>query len=323
MPRPRNQLISLDETPFYHCVSRCVRRAYLCGEDIHSGQSYEHRRAWLERLLLLASDVFAIKICSYAIMSNHYHVVLHVRPDIAKTWSDLEVVERWHRLFNGTRESSLFLAGEQLTRSDEIALNPLILLWRERLTSISWLMRVVNERIARKANQEDDCTGSFWESRFKSQALLDQQALLACMAYVDLNPIRAGIASKLNRSTYTSIAKRLLTLNHHRKLPNCLEPFVGYNANAIGIPFELDEYIVLLEWTVDIVFPRMSCAESKKTPKIIGSFNIQVDAWQVLTTQFEERFSAWVGSEHIVHDLYARKNYQRIPSTQSSRTLLS
>ncbi len=100
MALPRKSLISLPETPYYHCVSRCVRRAYLCGLDHYTGKSYEHRRAWLENKLIDTASIFAIKLCAYAVMSNHYHVVLHVRQDIALDWSELEVVERWHQLFN-------------------------------------------------------------------------------------------------------------------------------------------------------------------------------------------------------------------------------
>ncbi len=76
MPKPRKQQVSLEDTAHYHCVSRCVRRAYLCGYDAQSGKSYEHRRGWVEDKLLMLVKVFAIEVCAYAVMSNHTHVVL-------------------------------------------------------------------------------------------------------------------------------------------------------------------------------------------------------------------------------------------------------
>lgn len=205
MTLPRKTLISLSDTPFYHCVSRCVRRAYLCGYDRLTTRNYEHRRDWLEYKLLSTAEIFAIKLCSYAVMNNHYHVVLHVRADIANDWSELEVAARWHRLFSGTLFSRALLNGQPLSPAQWSVLRKDIKRWRKRLCSISWFMRIVNESIARQANKEDKCSGRFWEGRFKSQALLDDQALLACMAYVDLNPIRAKIAETPEQSDFTSI----------------------------------------------------------------------------------------------------------------------
>ena len=101
MPKPRHTQVSLDATPYYHCVSRCVRRAFLCGSDTVSGQSFEHRRQWIEDKLYELAQVFALDLCAYAVMSNHYHVVLHVDAAQAKSWSRETVIERWHRLFNG------------------------------------------------------------------------------------------------------------------------------------------------------------------------------------------------------------------------------
>ncbi len=98
MPKPRKSLISLQDTPYYHCISRCVRRAFLCGEDELTGRSYEHRRGWIEDKILYLASVFAIDICAYAVMSNHTHLVLHVNESEAKNWSIREVLERWHRL---------------------------------------------------------------------------------------------------------------------------------------------------------------------------------------------------------------------------------
>jgi hypothetical protein len=90
----RSRQISLQDTPYYHVVSRCVRRAFLCGDDAHSGQSYEHRRQWVVDKLGQLSRLFAIGVCAYAVMSNHYHLVLKIEPDTAANWSEREVAER-------------------------------------------------------------------------------------------------------------------------------------------------------------------------------------------------------------------------------------
>ena len=196
-----------------------LRRAYLSGFDQYTTQSYEHRHGWLEYKLLKTADIFAIKLCAYAVMSNHYHVVLHVRPDISKSWSEVDVARRWSKLFNGTLFLQRLLNGEPLKEYEWTVLRRDIKRWRRRLTDISWFMRFVNEAIARQANKEDRCTGRFWEGRFKSQALLDESALLSCMTYVDLNPIRAGMAKTPETSSHTSI---------HRRLDMLKEPLIKY-----------------------------------------------------------------------------------------------
>ncbi len=98
----RKQLISLADTPYYHCTSRCVRRAFLCGEDKNTGKNFDHRRGWVEDKMLSLSQVFAIDVCAYAIMSNHTHMVLFVDEATAKAWTTSEVIERWHQLLKGT-----------------------------------------------------------------------------------------------------------------------------------------------------------------------------------------------------------------------------
>ena len=98
MTLPRSVLIDPDCTPYYHCVSRCVRRAFLCGKDAVTGRNFEHRRDWIESRLQELATIFAIDLCAYAVMSNHYHVVLHLNEAERKSWDDEEVVHRWQRL---------------------------------------------------------------------------------------------------------------------------------------------------------------------------------------------------------------------------------
>ena len=186
-----------------HAVSRCVRRAWLCGRDPYDGRDYQHRRGWVRDRVRELAGVFAIEVCAYAIMSNHSHLVLWCRPSVAGGWSAEEVARRWLRLFGrrdaGLEEKVRELAGDARR----------VAVCRGRLGSVSWFMRCLNERIARRANAEDGCTGRFWEGRFKCQVLEDEGALVACMAYVDLNPVRAKVAGSLEGSVFTSVHDRL------------------------------------------------------------------------------------------------------------------
>ena len=184
MTKPRKSLISLQDTPYYHCVSGCVRRAFLCGADDVTGQSYEHRRGWVEDKMLALAKVYAIDICAYAVMSNHTHLVLHVNTEEANNWSIRDVLDRWHSLHKGTQFTEKYLREEVMAEFELVSVYESCEKYRERLTGISWFMRELNGSIARMANKEDKCTGRFWEGGFKSQALLDEAALVSCMAYV-------------------------------------------------------------------------------------------------------------------------------------------
>jgi putative transposase len=105
------------------------------------------------------SDIFAIEICAYAIQSNHYHVVLHVSVDQASEWSDVEVAQRWMRLYKGHLLVDRYLAGEPLRTAKREVVSELIETWRNHLFDISWFMRCLNEHLAQRANQEDQCRG--------------------------------------------------------------------------------------------------------------------------------------------------------------------
>jgi len=206
----RKDIVADGEVAMFHCVSRCVRRAWLCGQDPVSGKSYDHRKQWIRDRLEELAGVFALDICGFAVMANHVHLVLRTRPDIVESWSDEEVARRWWRLFPKRRDEQGNPAEPeshelQMLVADEDALAER----RRRLSSLSWFMRCLCEPIARRANKEGRCSGRFWEGRFKSQKLLDEAAILACSVYVDLNPIRAKIAQTPEHSEYTSAQQRI------------------------------------------------------------------------------------------------------------------
>ncbi|PIW60279.1 transposase, partial [Shewanella sp. CG12_big_fil_rev_8_21_14_0_65_47_15] len=269
MTSARRQLIDANATPFYHVINRCVRRAFLCGEDKLTGRSYEHRRGWIVDKIKTLSAIFCIDICAYAVMSNHYHLVLKIDVDKAKSLTQKDIISRWCQITKGHVIATKYMNGDALIDGERVLLDGLITEWHERLSSISWFMRCLNEEIARKANREDKCKGAFWEGRFKSQALLDEQALLACMMYVDLNPIRAGIADSLQSSDFTSIQERINSLNspnHPLTLPvpqtdfSTNEAYIPHKSlvqfdgaahlnEQTGIPFHFADYLELIDWT--------------------------------------------------------------------------
>ncbi|MFT7564595.1 MAG: putative transposase, partial [Bacteroidia bacterium] len=253
MTQARKRLVSYSDTVYYHCVSRCVRRAFLCGKDSVTGFDFEHRRGWIVKRMTGLADIFAIDLCAYAVMSNHYHVVIRINTEQAAQWSDRQVAERWLRLFSGPMLVQRWMAGTHMEVAELSRISTCIEQWRERLLSLSWFMRCLNEHIARMANREDRCTGRFWEGRFKSQALLDEKALLTCMAYVDLNPIRAAMANTPEQSDFTSIQQRIEQPGNQH-----LRPFSGHSDDLSGIPYALGDYLELVDWAVYQEFERIS-----------------------------------------------------------------
>ena len=210
---PRHEIVADDEVGVYHCISRCVRRAFLCGDDPYSGKNHDHRKQWIRLRLQELAAVFSIDVCGYAVMSNHLHLVLRVRPDLAQEWTEEEVALRWRLLYAPRDEATGRKAEPGPHDLNMITSAPeRVAELRHRLASLSWFMRCLNEPIARAANREDDCTGRFWEGRFRSVALLDEAAVLACSVYVDLNPVRAGVAGTPEESEFTSVFDRIQSL---------------------------------------------------------------------------------------------------------------
>ncbi len=224
----------------------------------------------MDRIRLLSS-LFAIDVCAFAVLENHIHVVLKICPDQLDELTNEDVMDRWCAMFNGPLLVQRLRNGEMLSVPELATVADIARVWRERLSSISWFMRCLSQPIARQANLEDKCTGKFWESRFHSQALKTDEARLSCMAYVDLNPIRAGMEDTPETSDYTSIQERIKpvfcledaiqsqTKSGDLKAFNTpLKPLLHFEGNVTnqpqtGILFNLQDYLGLIDWIGRII----------------------------------------------------------------------
>jgi hypothetical protein len=280
----RSHLIDPTRTGCYHLVSRCVRRAFLCGRE------HDHRRQWIEDALREQASLFAIEILAYAVMSNHLHLVVKVHPQRAGAWTALEVAERWTALFPLRGDDGAPIAPEK-RYLDALSLNEA---WvaerRSRLASISWLMKVIKERIARRANAEDGCTGHFWEGRFQSVALLDQAAVIACRASVDLNPIRARRCDRPERSARTSVHERIRQRSNQRAgVPVATRPIVASLdrctpwsdefARLVARPISTDDYLELVDQTGRIVRGDKKGGIPLVLAPILRRLDLDLDGW--------------------------------------------
>lgn len=338
---PRKSQIAVDATPYYHCVCRCVRRAFLCGHDRFTGRSFEHRRHFIESELLRLGQVFFLDVVAYAVMSNHFHTLLFIDNSAKENATAKDIVTRWHQIHQGNAVSSKFLNDEPLEPHERQQLDVLIDLWRERLASISWYMRVINEKVARMANAEDQVTGRFWEGRFKCQALLDEQALLSCMAYIDLNPVRAATAPTPEESDHTSVQHRIRqwkqcaedtadknTANehpHHSFQPNELHPFIGNlrQNTPKGIFFNLIDYLELVDWTGRQIREDKVGAICQQAQPILQRLSISPEHWVYLCSHFESKFKGLVGSAHSLEQACKQFNRKRRPNYSASSALFT
>ncbi|WP_133511609.1 transposase [Candidatus Thiosymbion oneisti] len=353
MTAPRSVLVSLEDTPWYHCVCRCVRRAFLCGEDQLSGMNFDHRRGWIvERIRQLAA-LFAIDVAAYAVMSNHYHIVVRIDRERALEWSIEEVLRRWTALFTGPLLVTRYLSASRAEMSQaEIAeVEVLAEVYRGRLHDLSWFMRTLNEHIARRANAEDGVKGRFWEGRFKSQALLDEKALLAAMAYVDLNPVRAGLAETPETSDYTSIRERVGGLPEEvgsktketatvkdpevmldgewlqpeaktHGLPQApLMPFDATARTPWAVPFAFEDYLELVDWTGRALRADKAGYIEAREPKILVRLGINGEQFIGYSKRLLKVFGTAVGASASLADLCVRRQAKYLRGIEAARAM--
>lgn len=328
MPRmKRTEICADDEIQAFHLMNRCVRRTYLCGKDRRSGKDYSHRKEWIRERLEELAGIFAIDVTGFAVLSNHLHVVARTRPDVVQGWSDDEVALRWWRLFPQRRNedgSSAEPTEFELNaiRNDRSGLKEK----RRRLKDISWFMRCLAEPIARRGNKEDQVTGRFWEGRFRAQVLLDETAMAACMAYVDLNPIRAGIAATPETSDFTSVKDRIddrqsaaasevstaeaqdVRIEHGEKAgwlaPIAVEPArkkvrekvsIRRASNKGCLSMTLDQYLQLVDWTGRQIRRDKVGRIPSECAAILERLECSAETWLDFVRNFRKRFRSEAG----------------------------
>ena len=167
------------------------------------------RKEWIEHRLQELAEIFAVSVGGFSVLDNHLHLLVRLDPDIATDWSEKEVVRRWGRLFPPRDKSR-----QPLPVTDDWVQGRLkdvswVARARERLQRLSWFTKCLKEPLARLANRHDKSRGAFFEERFKSVAILDEESLLATRAYIDLNPVVAGIVEVPEASPHTSATTRV------------------------------------------------------------------------------------------------------------------
>ena len=313
----------------YHCYSRCVRRAFLCGIDPVADTDYQYRRDWVCQFQETLAGLFGIEVAFHAELSNHIHLVLRTRPDVAALWSDEEVVRRWltisHLVRSTDGQTIKELADVRIAM--EMADPQRVDQLRGRLASVSSFMGALCEHIARRSNLEDRCRGRFWESRFKCRDLADEGAILACGIYIDLNQIRAGEALTPETSSHTSASDRIA--GRGQRLTAASESLVvpieqspdGWlceltlekglaadvrkatvattrrRASDKGLlPITLDEYVQLLDTSGRMVREGKTGAIPDHLAPILDRLGVTATLWGQLITQFDQWFGHVVGS---------------------------
>ena len=285
MTRPRSELIDRENGGIYHVGGRCVRRAMLFGKDPVSGRDFSHRRDWIVDRALQLAEVFTVRVVEYAVMSNHYHLVVLYRPQDRLELSDDDVARRWLRLFppRDPRQLDAHVAA-LLDDPDRLAV------LRDRLGDLSWYMARLNETVARRANAEDDCTGRFWQGRFASKNLPDERSVWACMAYDALNPVRAGMADDVEDAGHTGLQARLREAEAEpERLDQPLAPLALRDGRVASAPapaptldITLREYRAHVEWTAGLL---RDDAPAARAPPRLGDAR----SWRRLVASFRRR----------------------------------
>jgi len=360
----RVEVFAADEIAVVHVMARTVRRCFLLGEDAVTGKNYDHRKQWIDDQLVHLAGHFGIDLLCQAILSNHIHLVLRSRPDVVAEWEDSEVARRWLMLCPVRRDEN-----RQPQEPTEFELNHIrndkekVAAIRSRLSDISWWMRLLSQNIAQRANKEDQEVGKFWQARYRAVRLLDETAILACAAYVDLNPIRAALAETIEESDYTSAQKRIHDLQgslSQASLPERpqdqdavvpsshsarhLSPVdlsgrdartgsgetgpcrhtQGQRCSDKGfLPMSIADYLSLLDWTARQVRSDKQGATPQHLAPIFDRLGVSSEVWCHLVKHFGKLFSLVAGQPNQIDGHRSKSNTHRYRARRAARELLS
>jgi hypothetical protein len=334
----RAEIFDPAEVAIVHVMTRVVRRCFLLGYDHVSGKCFDHRKSWIEKQLKLLAANFGIDLLTFAILSNHFHLVLRSRPDVVATWDDTEVARRWLILCPIRKKSD-----RSAEEPNEYELNAIrndpdkLAMIRTRLSDLSWWMRLLCQNIGMRANKEDGEVGKFFQGRFKAVRILDEPTLLACSAYVDLNPIRAALCETLEESEFTSVQRRIQAMvrctsaesstNSSNAVDTMLAPLsidekhdaIGPCASATGkrcsdkgfLSMTTVDYLELLDATARIVRADKSGATPTELAPIFERLNLDVGYWKLLVKDFGRMFSLVAGAPKDVYEMRSLRTKRR------------
>jgi hypothetical protein len=343
---PRSDVFDPEEIALAHITQRCVRRCYLLGDDPVSGKNYDHRKQWLEQRLQRFAACFGIDLICFAILSNHFHLILRSRPDIVALWDDTEVARRWLLVCPLRKDRQGNPREPTETDLNRIRQNPRRLaVIRRRLSDFSWWMRLLSQPLAALANKEENQQGRFWQGRFRAVRLCDEASLLACAAYVDLNLIRAALAETLEGSDFTSIQRRIESLLQEQRQPEeptpdrFLAPVeIDERHDAIGavpsatpyrasdkgfVSLSMAAYLQLLDWTARQLVPEKAGATPMEAPPVFERLGLGVPEWTGMVSDFGRLFYLAAGLPGTLAKERTRVTQRRFHARRSFRELFA
>jgi hypothetical protein len=297
----RVHLVDPAVTRWYHRVTRCVRQAFLLGEGLSD------RKLWIENRLRELAEIFSASVGGFSVLDSHLHVLVRLDAEVARGWSDEEVVRRWGRLFPPRDKSRQVLPVSQEWVQGRLNDALWVAKMRARLQSLGWFMKCLKEPLSRLVNREEKTRGTFFEGRFKSVAFLDEESLLATCAYIDLNPVAVGITAVPEASEHTSVKQRVDHVKAKGRtadLKAARQGSVAGSKAAAGLEeshwlcpiedrrrldssregmiegFSLGNYLLLVDYTGRI-FREGKATISRQVAEVLDRLGTSAESWQV------------------------------------------